>query len=69
MSTLLSLRNLSIQFDTVRGRLSAVKEITLEIQSGESVGIVGESGSGKSVFSRAAMGISNGKNVFFKIIM
>ena len=63
MSTLLSLRNLSIQFDTVRGRLSAVKEITLEIQSGESVGIVGESGSGKSVLSRAAMGILNGKNV------
>jgi len=63
VSTLLSLRNLSIQFDTVRGRLSAVKEITLEIQSGESLGIVGESGSGKSVLSRAAMGILNGKNV------
>ena len=63
MSTLLSLRNLSVQFDTVRGRLNAVKEISLDIESGESVGIVGESGSGKSVLSRAAMGILHGGNV------
>ena len=57
MSTLLSLRNLSVQFDTVRGRLNAVKEISLDIESGESVGIVGESGSGKTVLSRATMGL------------
>jgi oligopeptide/dipeptide ABC transporter ATP-binding protein len=63
VSTLLSLRNLSVQFDTVRGRLNAVKEISLDIESGESVGIVGESGSGKSVLSRAAMGILHGGNV------
>jgi oligopeptide/dipeptide ABC transporter ATP-binding protein len=63
MSTLLSISNLSVRFDTVRGMLSAVKDVTLQIESGESVGVVGESGSGKSVLSRSAMGLLDGKNV------
>ena len=63
MSTLLSISNLSVRFDTVRGMLSAVKDVTLQIKSGESVGVVGESGSGKSVLSRTAMGLLDGKNV------
>ena len=63
MSTLLSISNLSVRFDTVRGMLSAVKDVTLQIESGESVGVVGESGSGKSVLSRTAMGLLDGKNV------
>lgn len=63
MSDLLTVKNLSVQFETSRGRLKAVKGVSLSIAPGESVGIVGESGSGKSVFSRAAMGILHGGNV------
>ena len=57
MTVLLRLRNFSVHFDTPRGQLEAVREIDLDINAGESIGIVGESGSGKTVLSRAAMGL------------
>ena len=56
MSTLLSINGLSVDFATTRGNLRAVRDVSLSIEQGESIGIVGESGSGKSVLSRAAMG-------------
>jgi oligopeptide/dipeptide ABC transporter ATP-binding protein len=46
---LLALQNLSVNFLTPRGTVSAVDRISLEIGPGEAVGVVGESGSGKSV--------------------
>ena len=57
MSSLLSLSNLRITFDTPRGQLAAVRGVDLEILTGESLGVVGESGSGKTVLSRASMGL------------
>ena len=57
MSSLLSLSNLRITFDTPRGQLAAVRGVDLEILAGESLGVVGESGSGKTVLSRASMGL------------
>lgn len=63
MNDVLSIKDLSVEFDTVRGSLKAVKDVTVHVGYGESVGIVGESGSGKSVLSRAAMGILLGRNV------
>ena len=57
MSSLLSLSNLRITFDTPRGQLAAVRGVDLEILVGESLGVVGESGSGKTVLSRASMGL------------
>ena len=57
MSSLLSLSNLRITFDTPRGQLAAVRGVDLEILAGESLGLVGESGSGKTVLSRASMGL------------
>ena len=57
MSSLLSLSNLRITFDTPRGQLAAVRGVDLEIMAGESLGVVGESGSGKTVLSRASMGL------------
>jgi peptide/nickel transport system ATP-binding protein len=46
---LLSIQNLSINFTSNEETLSAVTNISIDVQSGELVAIVGESGSGKSV--------------------
>ncbi len=49
MINLLSIQNLSINFTSNEETLSAVTNISIDVQSGELVAIVGESGSGKSV--------------------
>jgi peptide/nickel transport system ATP-binding protein len=64
VSALLKVRNLSVQFPTqdrvdtggslVR-KLTAVRDLSFTISSGEVLGLVGESGSGKSVTSLAVM--------------
>ena len=59
---LLSLRNVSVQFN-VRGRiLTAIRNVSLDIFENESLAIVGESGSGKSVLTKTFAGMldSNG---------
>jgi oligopeptide/dipeptide ABC transporter ATP-binding protein len=60
MSTLLKLENLNVSFKTPRGQLKAVRDVSIELQAGESLGVVGESGSGKTVLSRATMGLLPG---------
>lgn len=55
--SLLSIRNLTIEFKTDEGTVRAVKGLNLEIPKGQTVGLVGESGSGKSVTSLAIMGL------------
>lgn len=52
---LLSVRNLTTEFATAQGSIRAIEDVTLELRSGEKVGIVGESGSGKSVTARSIM--------------
>jgi peptide/nickel transport system ATP-binding protein len=54
---LLSIRNLTIEFKTEEGTVKAVKNLSLDIPKGQTVGLVGESGSGKSVTSLAIMGL------------
>jgi peptide/nickel transport system ATP-binding protein len=48
---LLQIKNLTIDFETDSETVSAVKNISLEVNMGEIVAIVGESGSGKTVTS------------------
>lgn len=50
-SPLLQIKNFSVDFETQSGITSAVKNISFEINRGETVAIVGESGSGKTVTS------------------
>jgi len=53
---LLDVRNLSIRFPTAAGAwLTAVRDVSFAIESGQTLGLVGESGSGKSVTSLALM--------------
>jgi ABC-type glutathione transport system ATPase component len=53
MKPLLSIQQLSVDFNTDADIVSAVRNISLEVNRGEIVAVVGESGSGKSdyVFS------------------
>jgi peptide/nickel transport system ATP-binding protein len=70
---LLDIQNLTVQFDTEDGLVTAVKDISFTLYKGETVGIVGESGSGKSVTSLSIMRlineppgkIANGKMLYF----
>jgi peptide/nickel transport system ATP-binding protein len=49
MNPLLSIQQLSVVFKTESGRITAVKNVSFDLQRGEIVAVVGESGSGKSV--------------------
>ncbi len=55
--TLLSVEHLSVGFETIRGTLTVVDNVSLSVGRGEVVGVVGESGSGKSVTALAVMGL------------
>jgi peptide/nickel transport system ATP-binding protein len=55
MSSLLSIHDLTIDFQTEAGVLPGVKGIHLEVNRGEIVALVGESGSGKSITSLSVL--------------
>ncbi len=54
---LLEVENLSVAFETARGRFNAVEGVDLTVAPGEVLCVVGESGSGKSVSVLAVMGL------------
>ena len=55
MGNLIEVKNLKKYFQTPRGELHAVDNVTLNIESGKTIGIVGESGCGKSTLGKTLM--------------
>lgn len=59
----LQVKDLTISFRTVNGKLQAVRDISFDLYKGETLAIVGESGSGKSATSKTILGISAGNTI------
>ncbi len=56
-SSLLSVDGLSVEYVSRAGTAKAVRDVSLELKKGETLGVVGESGSGKTTLGLAIMGL------------
>ena len=72
MSNLLDIRNLRMYYQTQKGLVKAVDNVSIDLEAGESIGLAGESGCGKSSLAYSIMQLlppaANivGGNVYFK---
>ena len=64
MSALIDVENLTLQFRTDEGLITAVEDVTFSLRKGEVMGLVGESGSGKSVTAKSLMHL-NARNAVY----
>ena len=56
-ATVLAVRGLTVQFGRGADRVSALRDVTIDLRRGETLALVGESGSGKSLTALAIMGL------------
>nr|WP_312856313.1 ABC transporter ATP-binding protein [Nocardioides pelophilus] len=59
---LLVVEDLTVQFPTEDGVVTAVSNLSYQVELGKTLGIVGESGSGKSVSSMAVLGLHDARS-------
>lgn len=64
MTRLLDVENLTLQFDTDEGRITAVDDVSFTLEAGEVMGLVGESGSGKSVTAKSLMKLNPSNAIY-----
>ena len=64
MMRLLDVENLTLQFDTDEGRITAVDNVSFSLEAGEVMGLVGESGSGKSVTAKSVMKLNPSNAIY-----
>lgn len=57
LNNVLDIKNLSVIFNTSEGRISAIRDLSLQVGQGEVFAVVGESGCGKSMLCKTIMGI------------
>jgi peptide/nickel transport system ATP-binding protein len=72
LKNLLDIQNLTVQFETKKGLLTAITDVCLTILPGETVCLVGESGSGKTITSKSVMRLidyENGKITHGQILL
>jgi len=64
---MIEVKNLMKYFDTPRGKLHAVDDVSFTIERGTTMGVVGESGCGKSTLGRTIIHLleSTGGQIFF----
>ncbi len=68
MQALVEVRNLKKYFETPRGMLHAVDDVSFKIEKGKTMGVVGESGCGKSTLGRTIIHLleSTDGEIFFE---
>lgn len=68
---LLEVRSLTVHYLTSRGSVHALDRVSIEVKSGEAVGIVGESGCGKTTVAMTIMGLlpSNARIIGGQILL
>ncbi|GAB3849000.1 ATP-binding cassette domain-containing protein [Nesterenkonia populi] len=61
-NTLLDVKGLAVEYPkrgTWRQKIRVLDDVSIDVRSGETVGLVGESGSGKTTLGRAVLGLSS----------
>ena len=67
--TFISIKNLTTYYNTTKGMVHALEDVSFSLEKGESIGIAGESACGKSTLGLSLIRmIPNGKIVSGKII-